>query len=114
MGELNEIWSYLLENYYVIVRLLVAAFLGGIVGIERGKLNRPAGVRTHMIVCVGSALVMLLGVEMREIYGDNAFLKRRGGGDDFKYRAGLVGVGNGFITPLLILRFTKLSCLFIA
>ena len=69
MGELNEIWSYLLENYYVIVRLLVAAFLGGIVGIERGKLNRPAGVRTHMIVCVGSALVMLLGVEMREIYG---------------------------------------------
>ncbi len=69
MLEVNEIWVYLVKNYYIVVRLLTAAFLGGIIGIERGKLNRPAGVRTHMIVCVGSALVMLLGVEMREIYG---------------------------------------------
>ena len=67
--ELIEIWTYFVENNYVIVRLLIAAFLGAIVGIERGKMNRPAGARTHLIVCVGSALVMLLGIEMRDIYG---------------------------------------------
>lgn len=39
-------------------RVLVAAVLGGLVGLEREHVVRPAGLRTHMLVCVGSALVM--------------------------------------------------------
>lgn len=39
-------------------RVLVAALLGGLVGLEREHVVRPAGLRTHMLVCVGSALVM--------------------------------------------------------
>jgi putative Mg2+ transporter-C (MgtC) family protein len=44
---------------YIIVRLLVAGILGGIIGYEREHTNRPAGFRTHILVCVGSALVMV-------------------------------------------------------
>lgn len=43
-----------------IVRLLVAALLGSIIGLERERLNWMAGLRTHMLVCVGAALVMLV------------------------------------------------------
>lgn len=46
----------------MIVRLIVAAVLGGIVGIERGSGDRPAGFRTHILVCVGSALFMLVSI----------------------------------------------------
>lgn len=43
----------------MVARLLLACLLGGIIGIERQNLNRPAGFRTHILVCVGSALVMV-------------------------------------------------------
>ena len=42
--------------------LIVAAVLGGIVGMERGSGDRPAGFRTHILVCVGSALFMLVSI----------------------------------------------------
>lgn len=43
----------------VCLRLLTAFLFGGIIGMERGLKNRPAGLRTYMLVCVGSCLVML-------------------------------------------------------
>ena len=43
----------------IIIRLLEACLLGGIIGFEREHLHRPAGFRTHILVCVGSALVMI-------------------------------------------------------
>ncbi len=46
----------------MILRLVVAAILGGIVGIERGSGDRPAGLRTHILVCVGSTLFMLVSL----------------------------------------------------
>lgn len=45
----------------MLLRLGVAAFCGGVIGIERGKRRRAAGFRTHMLVCVGAALTMVLG-----------------------------------------------------
>ncbi len=42
-------------------RLGLALLLGGILGIERGRKRRPAGLRTYMIVCMASALVMMTG-----------------------------------------------------
>lgn len=41
------------------VRLGTAFVLGGILGMERGLKQRPAGLRTHMLVCVGACLIML-------------------------------------------------------
>lgn len=42
-------------------RLLLAAFLGGCIGVERGRHGRPAGMRTYLLVCVGACLSTLLG-----------------------------------------------------
>lgn len=41
------------------VRILAALVMGGIIGLEREMKNRPAGLRTYMLVCVGSCLIML-------------------------------------------------------
>ena len=53
MTEENMIWVTLL-------RLSVAMFCGGVIGLERGRKRRPAGFRTHMLVCIGAALAMLI------------------------------------------------------
>ena len=67
MLVLELLLSKVISSLYIFVRLIVAAILGGIIGLEREKLNRPAGVRTHMIVCLGSCLIMLLGEYMHRI-----------------------------------------------
>ena len=43
----------------VALRLLTALIMGGVLGLERGMKNRPAGLRTYMLVCVGSCLIMM-------------------------------------------------------
>lgn len=53
----------------IFVKLSLAMLCGGILGMERGKKNRPAGFRTYMLVCVGATLVMLTNQYMCEIYG---------------------------------------------
>ena len=44
----------------MVLRLVLAAILGGLVGIERQRLDWAAGLRTHMLVCLGSALTMIV------------------------------------------------------
>ena len=44
----------------VTVRLLVAAVLGALVGLERERVEQPAGLRDHALVAVGSALIMIV------------------------------------------------------
>ncbi|MEW6307740.1 MAG: MgtC/SapB family protein [Bacillota bacterium] len=53
----------------VVSRLLVAFFLGGLVGLERESHRRPAGLRTHILVCVGSTIITLVSIDMLAIYG---------------------------------------------
>lgn len=43
----------------VILRIVTAVIVGGVLGLERGMKNRPAGLRTYMLVCVGACLIML-------------------------------------------------------
>lgn len=45
--------------YSALLRLSLAAICGGTIGMERGRHRRAAGFRTHVLVCVGAALVML-------------------------------------------------------
>ena len=56
------IWSILL-------RILVSIVLGGIIGLERGMKNRPAGLRTYMLVCMGSCVVMLINQYTSQVFG---------------------------------------------
>lgn len=50
-------------------RLLLAALAGGLIGIEREKHGRPAGLRTHLLVCIGSTLLMLVSEGFTVKYG---------------------------------------------
>ncbi|VWB99533.1 methyltransferase [Burkholderia lata] len=50
----------MISQLEIISRLLLAALLGSIVGIERERLSWAAGLRTHMLVAVGAALVMIV------------------------------------------------------
>lgn len=43
----------------VVIRILAAITVGGLIDLERGMKNRPAGLRTYMLVCVGACLIML-------------------------------------------------------
>ena len=49
----------------VCFRLILAIILGGIVGYEREKNNRPAGFRTHILVCFGAAIVSMVQDQLR-------------------------------------------------
>ncbi|HSP31833.1 MAG TPA: MgtC/SapB family protein [Halomonas sp.] len=48
------------EFVVVVIRLLLAAILGGLLGFEREQSGKPAGIRTHMLVCMGAALFILI------------------------------------------------------
>ena len=50
----------MLTHQEIVLRLVVAAFLGAAVGLERERLEWVAGLRTHMLVCLGAALVMIV------------------------------------------------------
>lgn len=47
---------------HLVLRLLLTAFLGGIIGLERSAGDRPAGLRTHVLVATGSALLMIVSI----------------------------------------------------
>jgi len=49
-----------LSNVEMLLRLALAAGLGSVIGVERERLQWTAGLRTHMLVCVGAALFMLV------------------------------------------------------
>ncbi len=46
------------------MKLILSCILGGMIGLERESLNRPAGLRTYTLVCMGSALAMVVSLEM--------------------------------------------------
>lgn len=54
----------------MIIRLFVAALLGGLIGLEREYRSKVAGLRTHLLVAIGSALLMLLSQYGFEGQGD--------------------------------------------
>ncbi len=56
------IWSILLRSG-------LALLFGGILGYDREKKGRPAGFRTYMVVCLGSALAMMTGIYLTNITG---------------------------------------------
>ena len=62
--ELREV-TYLA----VALRIVFAAILGGLIGLEREIKNRAAGLRTYMLVCVGACLVMLTNQYVCQVFG---------------------------------------------
>lgn len=55
-SDLNDLGAFLV----VVIRLLFAALLGGLLGLERERRGKAAGIRTHMLVCMGAALFIFI------------------------------------------------------
>lgn len=55
-SDLNDLEALVV----VVVRLLFAALLGGLLGLEREQRGKAAGIRTHMLVCMGAALFIFI------------------------------------------------------
>ncbi len=53
----------MISGIEIIKRLLLSAIIGGLIGTEREVNNRPAGLRTHILVTLGSTLVMLISID---------------------------------------------------
>lgn len=54
----------MITEMQVVARLVVAAVLGGAVGLERERHNQPAGLRTHIILAIGSTLAMCVSINV--------------------------------------------------
>jgi putative Mg2+ transporter-C (MgtC) family protein len=52
----------LAQYYEPIIRLFVSALLGSVIGFERESHKKPAGLRTHVLVCVASCLVTIVSI----------------------------------------------------
>lgn len=72
----------------MIVRLLLAVVLGGLIGSERGRHGRAAGLRTHILICVGATMTALTGLFASKITGNT--------GDVFRISAQVIS-GIGFL-----------------
>lgn len=88
MRELNTI--------SILARFLLAVICGGIIGTERGKKLRAAGLRTHLLVCIGSASVMMLSQYISLYMDPNVDLTRLGA--QVISGIGFLGVGTIVVT----------------
>lgn len=85
----------MITTYELILRLILSAVIGGLIGIEREANNRPAGLRTHILVTLGSALIMLIST--------HGFNNLPATGDPARLAAQVVS-GIGFLGAGTILR----------
>ena len=79
------------------IRLLLTLVLSGLVGLERQVHRRDAGLRTHILVALGSCLIMLTSLYVFDIYKDQVSL------DPVRIAAGVV-TGIGFLGAGTIIR----------
>ncbi len=83
----------------IILRILLGAVLGAVIGFEREKDNQPAGLRTHMILVIGATLAMVLSVNLGYLFA------RPGTPADPARLAAQVISGIGFLGAGAILRY---------
>ncbi len=93
----NSVWS--IDFWDLVLRLIAAVVLGGLIGLEREVSNHAAGFRTHILVCIGAALIMLLS-----IYGFSDFVNEINVRIDPSRLAAQVISGIGFLGAGTILR----------
>ncbi len=80
----------MVTDFVVMMRLILAVLLSGLIGFERQIHHKTAGLRTHILVCLGSCLIMLTSLYLFDIYKNQAPL------DPARIAAGVV-TGIGFL-----------------
>jgi putative Mg2+ transporter-C (MgtC) family protein len=84
-------------DFEMIIRLLLTLILSGLIGLERQVHQRDAGLRTHILVALGSCLIMLTSMYVFDIYKDKVSL------DPARIAAGVI-TGIGFLGAGAIIR----------
>ncbi|PYI52223.1 MgtC/SapB family protein [Paenibacillus flagellatus] len=93
----QSVWQ--ISHLDLTLRMVLAAVLGGLIGLEREWSNHAAGFRTHILVCIGSASIMLLS-----IYGFSEFAAEPNVRMDPARLAAQVISGIGFLGAGAIIR----------
>ena len=88
----------MLNEWIIVFRLVLSAILSGIVGFEREFHGRAAGFRTHILLCVGSTLIMLTSIHIFDVYSARVPI------DPARLAAGVV-TGIGFMGAGTIMRY---------
>lgn len=106
-------------SVHMLSRLLLASFLGGLIGLEREIHGRPAGFRTHLLVSLGACLFTVTSLEIYRIFGN--FSGSGPVGVDPGRIAAQVVTGIGFLGAGAIIRerasirgLTTAACLWVA
>jgi putative Mg2+ transporter-C (MgtC) family protein len=87
----------MITDNQVIVRLTISLVLGGLIGLERQLHRRAAGLRTHILVSLGSCLIMLTSIYISDIYKNGPAV------DPSRIAAGVI-TGIGFLGAGAIIR----------
>ena len=87
-----------MSNTQIIIRLLISVLVSGLIGLERQLHRRAAGLRTHILVCVGSTLIMLTSLYIFDIYKDKVAV------DPSRIASGVI-TGIGFLGAGTIIRY---------
>jgi putative Mg2+ transporter-C (MgtC) family protein len=87
----------MLADAQIIIRLILSVVLGGLIGLERQLHRRAAGLRTHIMVSLGSCLIMLTSLYVFDIYNNRVPL------DPTRLAAGVI-TGIGFLGAGAIIR----------
>ena len=103
------------EYLHLLIRIIVAGFLGGLIGLERDIHGRSAGLRTHLLVCIGASLFMIMS-EQIAIHAKNSGVMNS---DPARIAAQIV-TGIGFLGAGTIIRegftirgLTTAACLWV-
>lgn len=97
VATMSSLWQ--ISELDMAIRIFISAGLGGIIGLEREWNNHSAGLRTHILVCIGSTVIMLLSM-----YGFNAYVDEQSVRMDPARLAAQVVSGIGFLGAGAILR----------
>jgi putative Mg2+ transporter-C (MgtC) family protein len=87
----------MMQDKDIVLRLILSVVLSGIIGIERQLHRHSAGLRTHILVCLGSCLIMLTSLYVFDIYKNEVPL------DPARIAAGVI-TGIGFLGAGAIIR----------
>ena len=89
----------LMEMGKLALKLILSVVLGGLIGFEREKAHKPAGLRTNILVCLGTTVFMIIAVEIFKAYPGSPV-------DVTRVAAGII-TGIGFLGAGTILRTSR-------
>ncbi len=98
---MQTFWSHMTEDL-ALLKLVLSLLLGGLIGLERELKGRPAGLRTHVLVCIGSTIMLIAAQQATRVFSDGSS-EARLVLDPNRIASGIV-TGIGFLGAGAILR----------